>query len=241
MICAKGEARPSGGRSDEFENVIRDLRACVLCRDAPRYGPPLPHNPRPVVQASPSARVCIISQAPGARVHVSGRPYTDPSGVRLRAWLGLNEEAFYNDRNIAIVPMGCCFPGNDEKGGDLPPRRECAETWHARILAQLPHVALVLLIGQYAQSWHLDRQFTKDGLTETVRQWRRIFERDGQPRMIPLPHPSWRNSGWLKRHAWFETELLPALRAEISRALPPDRPQISGSAARVPWSGQSNC
>ena len=115
--------------------------------------------------------------------------------------------------------MGCCFPGNDKKGGDLPPRRECAETWHARILAQLPRVALVLLIGQYAQRWHLDRQLTKDGLTETVRQWRRIFERDSQPRMIPLPHPSWRNSGWLKRHAWFESELLPVLRAEISKTM----------------------
>ena len=204
--------------NDEFDNLIRDLRACTLCRDAPRYGPPLPH-PRPVIQTSPSARICIISQAPGMRAHLSGRPYTDPSGVRLRTWLGLDEEAFYDDQNIAIVPMGCCFPGNDEKGGDLPPRRECAETWHTRILGQLPRVALVILIGQYAQRWHLDRQLTKDGLTETVRQWRRIFERDGQPRMIPLPHPSWRNSGWLKRHAWFESELLPVLRGEISRAL----------------------
>ena len=204
---------------EEFDDLMHELRACTLCRDAPRYGSALPHAPRPVIQAAPSARLCIISQAPGARVHLSGRPYTDPSGIRLRAWLGLDEKAFYDERNIAIVPMGCCFPGNDAKGGDLPPRRECAETWHNRILAQLPRVALVLLIGQYAQRWHLDRQLARGGVTETVRQWRRIFETDGRPRRMPLPHPSWRNSGWLKRHEWFEAELLPALRSEIAALL----------------------
>lgn len=205
--------------TEEFDHLMHELRACTLCRDAPRYGSALPHAPRPVIQAAPSARLCIISQAPGARVHLSGRPYTDPSGVRLRAWLGLDEKAFYDERNIAIVPMGCCFPGNDAKGGDLPPRRECAETWHNRILAQLPRVALVLLIGQYAQRWHLDRQLARGGVTETVRQWRRIFETDGRPRRMPLPHPSWRNSRWLKRHEWFEAELLPALRSEIAALL----------------------
>ncbi len=173
------------------------------------------HDPRPIFQADPHARLCIVSQAPGARAHTSGKPYNDASGTRLRAWLGLDEEAFYDSRNVAIVPMGFCFPGNDALGGDLPPRRECAQTWHARVLAQLPRIELMVLIGQYAQRWHLDRDLTRDGVTATVRQWRPIYERHDRPRLMPLPHPSWRNSGWLKRHPWFESELLPVLRADI--------------------------
>jgi len=204
---------------DEFDRLMRCVRACRICRDAPRYGHALAHEPRPVLQAQPSARICIISQAPGARAHASGRPYTDPSGVRLRNWLGLDEETFYDARNVAIFGMGLCFPGNDAKGGDLPPRRECAETWHSRILAQLPEVELMLLIGQYAQRFRLDRHFTRDGVTATVRQWRRIYEAAGAPRVMPLPHPSWRNSGWLDRHPWFEAELLPVLRADIGGLL----------------------
>ena len=204
---------------DEFDRLMRCVRACTICRDAPRYGHALAHDPRPVLQAHPSARICIISQAPGARAHASGRPYTDPSGVRIRNWLGLDEEAFYDARNVAIVGMGLCFPGNDAKGGDLPPRRECAETWHSRILAQLPDIELMLLVGQYAQRTHLDRHFTRDGVTGTVRQWRRIYEAANTPRVMPLPHPSWRNSGWLDRHLWFEAELLPVLRADIGGLL----------------------
>jgi uracil-DNA glycosylase len=202
--------------TEEFDCLMQSIRVCTICRDIPRYGPALPHDPRPVIQATPHARICIVSQAPGARAHLSGKPYTDPSGIRLRGWLGLDERAFYDDRKIAIVPMGFCFPGNDSKGGDLPPRRECAETWHARVLEQLPRIELMLLIGQYAQRWHLDRSLMRDGVTGAVRQWRKIYDVNSRPRVMPLPHPSWRNSGWLARHPWFETELLPVLRGDIS-------------------------
>jgi len=176
----------------------------------------LPHDPRPVLQAAPSARICIVSQAPGARVHASGRPYTDSSGVRLRGWLGLDERAFYDARTIAIIGMGLCFPGNDAEGGDLPPRRECAETWHALVMAQLPNIELTLLIGGYSQRWHLDRKLTANGVTGAVQRWREIYGATNRRRIMPLPHPSWRNSGWIKRNPWFERELLPVLRADIT-------------------------
>ena len=202
--------------TEDFDRLLQRIRACTVCRDAPRYGARLPHDPRPVIQASPSARICIVSQAPGARAHASGRPYTDPSGVRLRRWLGLDEQAFYDVRTIAIVGMGLCFPGNDAKGGDLPPRRECGETWHAAIMNQLPDVELTLLIGQYAQRRHLDREQTAGGITGTVARWREIYDPGSPRRTMPLPHPSWRNTGWLKRHPWFEAELLPTLRADIA-------------------------
>ncbi len=200
-----------------LDALIDEIRACRVCRDAPRYGAPLPHEPRPVIQVSGTARLCIAGQAPGTRVHASGRPFTDPSGVRLRAWLGLDEETFYDPAKVAIIPMGFCFPGLDGKGGDLPPRRECAELWHARLFAQLPRIELMLLIGQYAQRWHLGRKAVAGGLTETVEHWR-LYYRDGAPRrMVPLPHPSWRNNAWLKRNPWFETELLPVLREDVAR------------------------
>jgi len=200
-----------------LDALIDEIRACRLCRDAPRYGQPLPHEPRPVIQVSGTARLCIAGQAPGTRVHASGRPFTDPSGVRLRAWLGLDEETFYDPARVAIIPLGFCFPGLDAKGGDLPPRRECAELWHARLFAQLPRIELVLLIGQYAQRWHLGRKAVAGGLTETVEHWR-MYYRAGEPRrMVPLPHPSWRNNAWLKRNPWFETDLLPVLRADVAR------------------------
>ncbi|MDQ0394856.1 uracil-DNA glycosylase family protein [Labrys monachus] len=198
--------------------VIAELRACRLCRDAPRYGPPLPHEPRPVIQAAGTARICIAGQAPGARAHASGRPYTDASGVRLRGWLGIGEEAFYDPNRIAIVAMGCCFPGLDAKGGDLPPRRECAETWRERLLAPLQDIELLLLVGQYAQKWHLGRR-AAGGVTATVERWREIYDAQARPRMLPLPHPSWRNTGWLKRHPWFEADVVPILQAEMRRLL----------------------
>ncbi|HEX8166081.1 MAG TPA: uracil-DNA glycosylase family protein [Beijerinckiaceae bacterium] len=201
-----------------LDRLLIELRACRICRDAPRHGPPLAHEPRPIVQAGASARLAIASQAPGTRAHASGRPFTDPSGVRLRAWLGLSEEVFYDPARVAILPMGSCFPGQDLKGGDLPPRRECAETWRAPLFAALPSLDLILVIGQYAQAWHLGEDF-KGGLTDTVRRWRRILASPRRPRVLPLPHPSWRNNGWLKSNPWFETELLPVLRQEVRRIL----------------------
>ncbi len=211
---------PTGLKVDaSFDTLLGEVRACRICRDAPRYGAPLPHEPRPVIQASSEARLCIVGQAPGIRVHASGRPFTDPSGVRLRGWLGMGEDAFYDASKVAIVGMGFCFPGLDSKGGDLPPRRECAQTWRARIFEHLPQIELMLLIGQYAQKWHLDRAALAGGLTGTVARWREIYDADARPRILALPHPSWRNSGWLKRNPWFEEELLPVLRADVKRLL----------------------
>lgn len=204
-----------------FEDTAARLRGCRICRDAPLYGPPLPQEPRPIVQGSGSARLCIASQAPGTRAHRSGRPFTDPSGVRLRDWLGLDEAAFYDAHRVAIVPMGSCFPGLDAKGGDRPPRRECAERWRSELFTGLPRLELILVIGQYAQAWHLGR--LEGGLTGTVRRWREILSepRNGPrgPRVLPLPHPSWRNNGWLKANPWFAAELLPVLRDEVARAM----------------------
>ena len=140
-----------------FDDTAARLRACRLCRDSPLYGPPLPQEPRPIVQGSAGARLCIASQAPGTRAHSTGMPFMDPSGVRLRAWLGLDAGRFYDPAKVAIVPMGACFPGLDAKGGDRPPRRECAERWRAELFAGLPNLDLILVIGQYAQAWHLGR------------------------------------------------------------------------------------
>jgi uracil-DNA glycosylase len=204
-----------------LDEIAEEVRACRLCRDAPRYGAPLPHQPRPVFQVSNAARLCIAGQAPGVRVHASGRPFTDPSGVRLRQWLGIGEEIFYDPRKVAIMAMGFCFPGLDAKGGDLPPRRECAESWRERLFARLPNLELILLVGQYAQKWHLDRTVVARGLTETVGNWRNVYRSGDRLRLMPVPHPSWRNNAWLKRNPWFEAELLPALRADIARIVAP--------------------
>jgi len=201
---------------EPLDALLAALRACRLCRDAPIYPPALPHEPRPVIQASAGARLLIAGQAPGTRVHASGRPFTDPSGVRLRGWLGLDEARFYDETRVAIVPMGHCFPGLDDKGGDRPPRRECAPLWRPRILAALPAVELVLAVGGYAQAWHL-RADARANLTETVAAWHDILARDAFPRVLPLPHPSWRNNAWLRRNPWFEKELLPVLRREVER------------------------
>ncbi len=199
---------------DAFTALASGLAACRICRDRPMAGPPLPHEPRPIVQGTGAARLLIASQAPGNRAHQSGRPFQDPSGIRLRDWLGLDEPAFYDPSLVAIVPMGFCFPGHDRLGGDLPPRRECAPAWRRPMLGALPRLELVLMIGLYAQAWHLG---TRAGLTETVGRWREILDGPARPRLLPLPHPSWRNTSWLKKHPWFETELLPVLRAEVAR------------------------
>lgn len=163
----------------------------------------------------------IAGQAPGTRVHASGLPFTDPSGERLRDWMGIGPEVFYDPAKIAILPMGLCFPGLDAKGGDLPPRKECRQLWHDRILAGMPQVRLVLAIGQYAQAYHLG-PLRRAGLTQTVAAWREILAEtsaQGGPDIVPLPHPSWRNNAWLKRHPWFESELLVDLRHRIAQQL----------------------
>lgn len=162
---------------------------------------------------SPTARLCIAGQAPGMRVHNSGIPYNDPSGDRLRAWLGLTRDVFYDESRIAIVPMGFCFPGYDEAGADLPPRPECVRNWHDLLFRAAPEFPLVLTIGLYAQRYHL-RGAVKGSMTDTVKAWREYA-----PRNIPLPHPSWRNNAWLKKNPWFESELLPHLRASVAAAL----------------------
>jgi uracil-DNA glycosylase len=211
-----------------LDTLLADLRRCHICRDAPTGGAALPHEPRPVIQASATARLLIAGQAPGTRVHASGRPFTDPSGIRLRQWMGLDEVAFYDASRIAIVPMGHCFPGLDPKGGDLPPRRECAPRWRAPVLSALPHLQLILVIGQYARDWHLP-EWKGRGLTETVAAWREIGRVHMAPHIIPLPHPSWRNNGWLKRNPWFAAELLPALRLSVAEAI--SRTDCGGKAS----------
>jgi uracil-DNA glycosylase len=188
-----------------------------MCVDAP-HGRPLPHAPRPVLRVSATARILIAGQAPGTRVHASGIPFTDPSGDRLRAWMGVDAATFYDTTMISILPMGFCFPGLDAKGGDLPPRRECAPAWRQPILAAMPDIAMVLAIGLYAQRWHLGGDRGRD-LTATVADWRRITSRSTYPHVWPLPHPSWRNSGWLKANPWFETDYLPVLRDEVAGVL----------------------
>ncbi len=221
--------------------LAEEIRACRVCRDAPRYGARLQHEPRPVFQVSPFARICIAGQAPGVRVHASGRPYTDPSGVRLRGWLGLGEDVFYDSRIVSVAAMGFCFPGLDAKGGDLPPRRECAELWRNRMFALMPNLELILLVGQYAQKWHLGPKLNGKSLSETVARWRDIYRSTDHPRLAPMPHPSWRNNAWLQRNPWFEAELLPVLRADVAGIVAQAEPStpaiLQPPAPDVLWRG----
>ena len=200
-----------------IERLNGEIGACRICRETPA-GKPLPHEPNPIVRFSETARICIAGQAAGTLAHRSSTPFQDPSGERLRAWLGTSKEEFYDIARIAIVPMGFCFPGLDARGGDLAPRRECAPAWRDRIFAAMPRIELMLAIGQYAQSWHLGPH-RQASLTATVANWRNIWSATRSPRVLPLPHPSWRNNAWLKRHPWFEADLLPVLRAEMRRLL----------------------
>ncbi len=204
--------------ASRLDRLLDEIRACRLCVEAPD-GAPLGHEPRPVLRVSRSARLAVIGQAPGARVHASGVPFSDPSGERLRDWMGVTADEFYDVRRVAIVPMGFCYPGQDAGGADLPPRRECAPRWRARLFAELGQIELMLLVGGYAQRWHLGAD-AKEGVTATVASWRSVLERPGiVPRCLSLPHPSWRNNAWLKRHPWFEAELVPRLRGEVRRLL----------------------
>lgn len=167
--------------------------------------------PKPVFAVSSKARILVAGQAPGNLAMESGRPFTDPSGVRLRDWMGVDEETFYDASKVAIVPMGFCFPGYDKSGSDIAPMTRCADVWRADLLGVLPNIKLTLLVGGYAQKWHLGKRMARN-LTETVRQWQ-IYTSEG---LFTLPHPSWRNSGWIKKNPWFETDTLPALKLAIA-------------------------
>lgn len=189
-----------------LSQLLLDIRACRVCE------PELPLGARPVLIADARARILVAGQAPGTRVHATGIPWNDASGQRLREWLGLEPEVFYDPARLAIVPMGFCYPGTG-KSGDLPPRAECWKLWHDRIFALLPRLELRIVIGQYAQAYHLAGR-TRGSLTETVAAWREFA-----PALYPLPHPSPRNQMWLKRNPWFAEELLPDLRATVAMAL----------------------
>lgn len=186
--------------------IIKDAKNCTLC------SADLPLGPRPVFQISESAKILVAAQAPGIRVHESGKPFTDPSGDRLRDWMGIDNSVFYDPKRIGILPMGFCYPGTG-KSGDLPPRKECAPAWREGLLATMPEIKLTLVIGQYAHAWHLKGR-QKKTLTETVKNWR-----DYGPSIIPLPHPSPRNNIWLKKNPWFEEELLPVLKEAVREHL----------------------
>ncbi len=189
-------------------SLLTEVRACVICAEQ------LPLGPRPVVQMHPLARILIVGQAPGRKVHETGVPFNDASGDRLRTWMGISREVFYDAKQIAILPMGFCFPGTG-KSGDLPPRSECAPAWRAALLSHLRNLQLTMVIGQYAQAYHLPNEGAS--VTEVVQAWRKNW-----PHTVPLPHPSPRNNLWLKRNAWFEEELIPVLRSRVSEVLADD-------------------
>ncbi len=203
--------------ASSLDRLVSQIRACRQCVEAPD-GAPLPHAPRPVLRVSAHARLAVVGQAPGTRVHASGIPFSDPSGERLRDWMGVTAEEFYDERRVAIIPMGFCYPGQDAAGADLPPRRECAAAWRERLLKELPQIELMLLIGGYAQRWHLEGR-SGASVTATVTDWRAVLSEDRRPRYLPLPHPSWRNNAWLRAHPWFDAELVPTLREEVRRLL----------------------
>jgi uracil-DNA glycosylase len=211
---------PSSSSLRDLEAYAARIRSCRLCRDAP--GPaPLPHEPRPVLRVSTTARLLVASQAPGVRVHATGLPFNDPSGDRLRAWMNVSRETFYDQSLIAIVPMGFCFPGHSATKADLPPRPECRQTWHDGLFALMPQIECILAIGRYAQDYHFARlgRPLRSGLSlaDVAGAWQ--GHAHDRRRLIALPHPSWRNNGWIKRNPWFEADVLPMLRAEVARAI----------------------
>jgi uracil-DNA glycosylase len=189
-----------------FDKIAKNVRSCRVCAAH------LPLGPRPVFQIDPKARILIAGQAPGRRVHESGVPFSDASGDRLRTWMGVDSEVFYDPQKIAILPMGFCYPGTG-KSGDLPPRPECAVEWRDQLLRLMPAVELTLVIGQYALDWHL-KAAQKDTLTQTVQNWKEYW-----PKILPLPHPSPRNNIWLKKNPWFEIDIIPKLQRKIRSML----------------------
>lgn len=194
----------------DMPDLVTRISRCRLCAD--RFAQTATaHRPRPVAWFAPGARILIAGQAPGARVHASGVPFDDASGDRLRDWLGLDRAAFYDRARVAIVPMAFCFPGYDAKGGDLPPPAICRETWHDAVMETLEPIALRVLVGAYAHRYHLR---ARGSMTQTVAEWR-----DRAPGVFALPHPSWRNTAWLKKNPWFEAQVLPALRAQVKKVM----------------------
>lgn len=192
-------------RTLPFDELVRQVRACTICADV------LPCGPRPVVQLSPESRILVVGQAPGRRVHDTGLPFNDPSGDRLRQWMGITRETFYDERKLAILPMGFCYPGTG-KSGDLPPRPECAPAWREVLLERLENVGLTLVIGQYAHAWHLPG--ARKSVTDNVRNWHQYW-----PELLPMPHPSPRNNLWLRRNPWFEEDVIPHLQERVSGLL----------------------
>ena len=190
-----------------LDTLLSDIAACRAC------APYLPHTPRPVTRVREETRILIAGQAPGRIVHETGLPFNDRSGDRLRQWMGVDRETFYGRPEIGVAAMAFCFPGTSPAGGDYPPPKRCAALWRARLLAELPKVELTLLVGSYAQAWALGARM-KGSMTETVRAWREYL-----PGFLPLPHPSWRNTGWLKKNPWFDAEVTPYLRATVARLL----------------------
>ncbi len=191
----------------QLEDLLQQIRACRICEEHLVLGP------RPVLRASATAKLLIVGQAPGTKVHASGIPWDDQSGKRLRQWLGMEPNEFYNEQKVAIVPMGFCYPGKG-KSGDLPPRPECAQHWHQQVLGLLPNVELTLLVGKYAQDYFLGKQ-AKATLTKTVANWHAYL-----PQHMPMPHPSPRNQFWLKHNPWFEQDIVPFLRMRVRQLLP---------------------
>lgn len=193
--------------SKEYKKLIKEVRDCSICM------PHLPMGPNPVFRINPKAKILVAGQAPGIRVHKTGIPFNDPSGVRLREWMGIGEDVFYDEEKVAIIPMAFCYPGTGERG-DLPPRKECAETWRSGLISYLPQLELTLAIGMYAINWHL-KVSKKKTLTETVRAYKEYLPNG----VLPLPHPSPRNNIWLKRNPWFEEEVVSELRSRINSIL----------------------
>ena len=192
-----------------FDRLLSEVRSCALCASE------LPFRPRPILRGGPSARLLIISQAPGTRAHETRLSFNDRSGDRLRAWLGLDRDDFYDEARVAIIPMGFCYPGKDAGGGDLPPRRQCAPLWHRQLRTLLPAIELTLLVGSYAVAYHLARPRSRP-MSDTIARWREFL-----PDFFVLPHPSWRTTHWLRGKPWFEAELLPELRARVGLVLSP--------------------
>jgi uracil-DNA glycosylase len=214
-------ARGSNAETDEtaFSRLVAEIRACTIC------APHLPLGPRPIVRGWPPARLLIISQAPGRQVHDTRLSFNDRSGDRLRAWLAIDRETFYDEARVAILGMAFCYPGRDDKGGDLPPRPECAPRWHAPLRAFLPAIELTLLVGSYAINYYLPGTRTRS-MTEAITRWREFL-----PEFFVLPHPSWRSTLWLREHPWFESEVLPELRARAAAVL--SVPLASASPAAI--------